>query len=169
MESRNKGFTLIEVMIAASVMAIVLGGISVALIMSQRTVKNISDNMLLVQAERDLKRQLKRDINSAKDYNINGSGTELELLNSSNDVIAYYQFDTVQKKIDYSREESGSLKSKSPYPRQDCEIDNVRFEFITATNSIRFEAEFLKETSSKKENNILNRDLETVIKMRGMY
>ena len=171
MRSRNEAFTLIEVMIATAVVFIVFGAIAGVLIMSQKTVTNVSDEMTLVQAGRTFQIVLKNDINLADGININAGGEELELLNNNgSNIVARYRYNSTRKIIEYAREnESGNLETRPSFPRQECNIDDVNFQFIDDTNSIRYEVDFSKVTASKKEDNFLTNNIESVVKIRGMY
>ncbi|MGM0502432.1 MAG: PilW family protein [Bacillota bacterium] len=163
METKNEGFTLIEVMVTSIALSVIVGGIATVLIMSRTTSRNISDKMLLSQAAENLKRHLTEDLNEAD--NVNASSEELEII-SNGDTIARYSYNSSDKIIEYSRDKGSGLESQSDFPRSDCNIESVEFE-EDPTTWVKFDIEFSKETSSKKEDNLLTYNLESIVKVKG--
>ncbi|MFO7819242.1 MAG: hypothetical protein R6V17_03290, partial [Halanaerobacter sp.] len=142
---------------------VITGGV----IISQKAAVNLSDRMRLVQAGNDMQRYLKGDIISAPQVEIPNKST---LIVKENDmIIAQYQFDAAKNVIEYKIREGGSLEQKTSFPKAKCKIDDAEFEFLSEDDGvIKVRVKFIKKTASKKKNNILTEEIESIIRERKM-
>ena len=163
----DDGFTLVETLIVAAVSSILLAVIAGGLIISQKAAVNLSDRMILVEAGNNIQRYLKGDIISAPQIEIPNKSTLI--IKESDEIIAQYQFDAAKNIIEYKIREGGSLQQRPSFPKAKCKIDNAKFEFLSKDDGvIKVRVKFAKKTASKKTNNILTEEIESIIRARKM-